>query len=191
MGNATGNLGAAQSLASQYGLSMTSWFRPGDPGYHGKGRAMDFSNGVSTPQQMAFAQALASQYGSSIKQLIYTPLGYGISDGTIVPLSFWGPATNAMHYNHVHVAFAEGFDKGRMFTSQSAASGWENSMVPGSVKVASITGNSAEGFGGNTYGDIIVTVNAGSVSDPDELASIVAFTISEAVSDARSASLFV
>jgi hypothetical protein len=191
MGNATGNLGAAQSMASQYGLSMTSWFRPGDPGYHGKGRAMDFSNGVSTPQQMAFAQALASQYGSSIKQLIYTPLGYGISDGTVVPLSFWGPATNAMHYNHVHVAFANGLQDGKMFSSQSAAGGWENSMVPGSVKVASITGNSAESFGGSNFGNINVTVNAGATSDPDTLASIVALKISEAVSDARAASIFV
>lgn len=191
LGTAKGDLGRAQNMASQYGLSLTSWFRPGDKGYHGVGRAMDFSNGVSTPQQMEFAQAMVNQYGTSLKELIYTPLGFGIKDGTRVPLSYWGAATNVGHYDHVHVAFAEGFNQGRMFTSQSAAAGWENSMVPGSVKVASITGNSAEGFGGNTYGDINVTVNAGSVNDPDELASLVAFKISEAVSDARAASLFV
>jgi hypothetical protein len=37
-----------------------------------------------------------------------------------------------------------------MFTNLSAARSWEESMVPGSVKVASITGNSSEGFGGET-----------------------------------------
>ena len=64
-------------------------------------------------------------------------------------------------------------------------------MVPGSVKVASITGNSAESFGGSNFGDINVTVNAGAVNDADELASIVAMKIGEAVADARSASIFV
>jgi hypothetical protein len=191
MGGAPGNLGGAQALASQFGLQLTSWVRPGDPGMHGAGRAMDFSNGVNTPQQMAFAQAMISQYGSSLAELIYTPLGFGIKNGMPVPLSFWGAKTNAGHYDHVHVAFANGLQDGKMFTNQSAAGGWEGSMVPGSVKVASITGNSAESFGGSNFGDINVTVNAGAVNDPDELASIVAMKIGEAVADARSASIFV
>jgi hypothetical protein len=191
MGTAKGDLGRAQNLAGQYGLSLTSHFRPGDKGYHGLGRAMDFSNGVSTPQQMEFAQAMVAQYGTTLKELIYTPLGFGIKDGTRVPLSYWGAATNAAHYNHVHVAFANGLQDGRMFTNQSAAGGWENSMVPGSVKVASITGNSAESFGGSNFGDINVTVNAGGVNDPDELASLVALRIGEAVADARASSIFV
>lgn len=191
LGTAKGDLGRAQNMASQHGLTMTSWFRPGDKGMHGAGRAMDFSNGVSTPQQMEFAQAMAAQYGTSLKELIYTPLGFGIKDGTRVPLSYWGARTNAMHYNHVHVAFANGLEDGKMFSNKSAAGGWESSMVPGSVKVASITGNSAESFGGSNFGDINVTVNAGTVNDPDELASIVAMKIGEAVADARASSLFV
>jgi hypothetical protein len=191
MGGAPGNLGGAQALASQFGLQLTSWVRPGDPGMHGAGRAMDFSNGVNTPQQMAFAQAMISQYGSSLAELIYTPLGFGIKNGMPVPLSFWGAKTNAGHYDHVHVAFANGLQDGKMFTNQSAAGGWEGSMVPGSVKVASITGNSAESFGGSNFGDINVTVNAGAVNDADELASIVALKIGEAVADARASSLFV
>jgi hypothetical protein len=153
MGTATGNLGRAQNLASQYGLSLTSYFRAGDKGYHGLGRAMDFSNGVSTPQQMEFAQAMVAQYGTSLKELIYTPLGFGIKDGVKVPLSYWGPGTNLGHYDHVHVAFANGPQDGRMFTQMGGpygAQSWERSMVPGSVKVASITGNSGEGFGGET-----------------------------------------
>jgi hypothetical protein len=193
MGGATGNLGAAASAASQSGLTMTSFFRPGDKGMHGQGRAMDFSNGVNTPQQMAFAQQMIARYGSSLAELIYTPLGFGIKNGQKVPLSFWGDKTNAMHYNHVHVAFAEGKDNGKMFTSEKAAGGWENSMVPGSVKIASVTANSGDGggFGALTIGDINLTVHAGNVSDPDTLASLVAIKIGEAVADARAASVFV
>ena len=188
LGTAKGSLGRAQNMASQYGLSMTSWFRAGDKGYHGLGRAMDFSNGISTPQQMEFAQAMVNQYGTSLKELIYTPLGFGIKDGTRVPLSYWGAATNLDHYDHVHVAFAGGPNDGRMFKTQDAAGGWENSMVPGSVKVASITGNSAEGFGTTIQGGINVTVNAGNISDPDILADVVAQRI---LSEMQSDSIFV
>jgi hypothetical protein len=191
MGTATGNLGRAQNMAGQMGLQLTSHFRAGDKGYHGLGRAMDFSNGINTPQQMAFAKAMIANYGSSIKELIYTPLGFGIKDGAQVPLSYWGEKTNAMHYNHVHVAFAGGPEEGRMFNSKAAAGGWENSMVPGSVKVDSFTRNSSEGFGQNTYGDIVVNVSAGATSDPNQLAEIVARKIGQAIADVQSSSLFV
>ena len=193
MGTATGNLGRAQNMAGQMGLGLTSHFRAGDKGYHGLGRAMDFSNdtvGRGTPQQMAFAKAMIANYGSTIKELIYTPLGFGIKDGAQVPLSYWGAKTNAMHYNHVHVAFAGGPEEGRMFNSKAAAGGWENSMVPGSVKVDSFTRNSSEGFGQNTYGDIIVNVSAGGTSDPNQLAEIVARKIGDAITKAQSSILF-
>jgi hypothetical protein len=59
---------------------------------------------------LAVAQFLASNYGTNIRELIYTPLGFGIKDGQRVGLDFWGPEINAMHYSHVHVA-----DKGGVF----------------------------------------------------------------------------
>lgn len=99
------------SIAQGYGLSLTSSYRPGDRGFHGKNRARDYSNdsvGNGTPQQLAFAKKLASEYGASLAQLIYTPLGFGIANGRRVPLSYWGAATNAAHYHHVHVALAKG-----------------------------------------------------------------------------------
>jgi hypothetical protein len=95
------------------------------------------------------------------------------------------------HYDHLHVAYALGPDMPAFFSSQSAAMDWERAMVPGSVKVGSVTGNSAEGFGGTNFGDINVTVHAGTTTDPDQLASIVALKIGEAVADARAASIFV
>lgn len=110
----TGRLSAVDqftSIASKFGLQMTSDYRSGDRGYHGKNRARDYSNdtvGNGTPQQLAFAKHLLSTYGSSLTQLIYTPLGFGIANGKKVPLSYWGEKTNAGHYNHVHVALAKG-----------------------------------------------------------------------------------
>jgi muramidase (phage lysozyme) len=98
-------------VAKKFGLQVTSSYRPGDPGYHGKNMARDYSNdsvGRGTPQQLAFAQHLAKSYGSSLKQLIYTPLGFGIANGKKVGLDYWGPSTNSIHYDHVHVAYAKG-----------------------------------------------------------------------------------
>jgi hypothetical protein len=69
---------------------------------------MDFSNGIDTPQQKAFANQIISKYGKSIAELIYTPLGFGIKDGRQVPLSTWGDDVNKQHWNHVHVAFEKG-----------------------------------------------------------------------------------
>jgi len=113
LGTMSGSLSAAQQLASSMGLQMTSsmYYSNGRrrSGLHGAGRAMDFSNGTgATPEMLNYANAIISKYGSSLKQLIYTPLGYGIADGKRVPLSYWGAATNNEHYNHVHVAFEKG-----------------------------------------------------------------------------------
>jgi hypothetical protein len=184
-----GMVDAFNPVAMQYGLEVTSGYRPGDPGYHGANRARDYSNGSGpTPQMMQFAQFMASRYGGDLAELIYTPLGFSIKNGQVVP-----PYAQAAHYNHVHVAYALGPGMPAFFNSQSAAVEWERSMVPGSVKVASVTGNSAEGFGGGTTinGGINVTVNGSGVSDADELASIVALKIGDAVAQARSASVFV
>jgi hypothetical protein len=183
-----GGVDAFTGIAQRYGLQMTSGYRPGDPGYHGANRARDFSNGTGpTPQMMQFAQFLASTYGSSLKELIYTPLGYSIKNGQKVP-----PYATAGHYNHVHVAYATGY--GMPFTTAMEAMRFERAMTPGSVKVGSVTGNSAEGFGngGTTInGGINVTVNGSGVNDADELASIVALKIGDAVAQARAASVFV
>jgi hypothetical protein len=193
MGTATGSLGQAYNLAGQMGLGLTSHFRAGDPGYHGLGRAMDFSNGVGTREELAFANAMISKYGSTIKELIHTPLGFGIKNGVKVPLSYWGERVNAMHYNHVHVAFAEGPENGKAFggpNGLAAARSYESAMVPGSVKIDSFTRNASEGFGQTTYGDINVTVHAGNTSDHRQLAILVAREIGNAIGDVQASGLF-
>lgn len=91
-------------LAESMGLSLTSHFRNYDPdSLHFSGLAMDFSNGINTPQQLAFAKEVAKRYGKNLQELIYTPLGYGIKNRKVVPLSYWGDDVNRKHYDHVHV----------------------------------------------------------------------------------------
>jgi hypothetical protein len=137
-GASAGGVDAFTSVAQGFGLQMTSGYRPGDPGWHGANRARDFSNGTGpTPQMMQFAQYLASTYGSSLKELIYTPLGYSIKDGQIVP-----PYAQNSHYNHVHVAYAQGLGNPAFFSNQKDAASWEKQHLGAGVK--SITTNSAE-----------------------------------------------
>ena len=66
-------------------------------------------------------------------------------------------------------------------------------MVPGSVKVASITGNSAEGFGsgGPVTVNAPITIHQQPGQDSEELAAMVALKLGEAITQARSASIFV
>ena len=125
-------------MAAGAGLQLTSGYRPGDPGYHGANRARDYSNGTGpTPQMMQFAQFLAGKYGASLKELIYTPLGFSIKNGQKVP-----PYATAAHYNHVHVAYAKGPGNPAFFNSQKDAVNWEDKNSPMGVK--SITSNTGE-----------------------------------------------
>ena len=187
-GSIGGGVDAFTPMAQQMGLTMTSGYRPGDPGWHGANRARDFSNGTGpTPQMMQFAQMLASKYGSNLKELIYTPLGFSIKNGQKV-----APYAQGAHYNHVHVAYANGIGQGMAFSSLKGAQDWENSMVRGSVKVGSVTANSGEGFGGSPINiNAPITINQQPGQSADELASIVAMKIGEAVAEARAASIFV
>ena len=110
LGTLPGNLSAAQKLAESMKVPLYSHVRNGPndnpDSYHFDGRAMDFSNdsvGNGTPQQLALAKELIKRYGSTAKEIFYTPLGFSIKDGQKVP-----PIAASSHYNHVHVAFAKG-----------------------------------------------------------------------------------
>lgn len=116
LGGMVGTLSEVQRLAESMGLTMTSGQRgpryPGDRSLHISGRAMDFSNvpkgSIGSPLMDKFASEVVKKYGSSLTQLIYTPLGFGIANKKRVNLSHWGEKTNAGHYDHVHVAFEKG-----------------------------------------------------------------------------------
>ena len=95
-------------IASQYGITNFSGYRPGDPGDHGKGLAIDFMVPVSSEvgDQIA-AQAIADMKAGNqgINYVIWKQrisgswTGYG-----------WKPqddrgSLTANHFDHVHVSF--------------------------------------------------------------------------------------
>lgn len=117
VGGSVPGWGALDRLAQKHGLSITSTLRPGDDGYHGqimgpggRGRATDYSNSTGpTAQMMAFAREAIAKYGSQLKELFYSPLGWSIKNGRRADFIVGGPlGTPGNHYNHVHAAFEKG-----------------------------------------------------------------------------------
>lgn len=97
-----------KQIAATFGLKVTSEDRPGDPGYHGQGMALDVSNGGgNTPQMRAFADYMSQNFGPYLKELIYSDGSFSglIGDGkNVTGSSYYGPDTLSEHQNHVHVA---------------------------------------------------------------------------------------
>jgi len=185
-----GSVGGVDSftpMARGHGLTMTSGNRPGDKGWHGVNRARDYSNGSGpTPQMLAFARFLSSSYGSNLKELIYTPLGFSIKNGQRVP-----PYARAGHYNHVHVAYARGAGTPAFFSSQREAMAWENKATLGNVKVSSITSNSSEGMGAGVTVNAPITIHQQPGQNSEQLAALVAMELAGAIRQARSSSMYV
>ena len=118
------------------------------------------------------ANLMATQYGQSLTELIYTPLGYSIKNGAKT-----GLISPDNHYHHIHVAVAEGLAKAAVFNSQQAAEKYESKMMPSGaeplkVNLGSMTANSSEiGGGGDVH---IGAINVSGVDDPKAIAEQVA-----------------
>jgi hypothetical protein len=169
LGGGQGGPAIFGAAASKFGLTMTSGYRPGDPGYHGINRARDYSNGSApTPQMMMFAQYLANNFGSGLKELIYTPLGWSIKDGRKVPAY-----ARAGHYDHVHVAWAGGIRNPRFFDSAAAARQYESMYAPAGARIQTATWNSAEGRLGGGPTTVNQNITISGADDPRRLAEIV------------------
>lgn len=87
-GTLTGRLGEAGS-----------WHGIAGPG--GRARATDYSGPAGG--MLRFATRLANTIGGSLKELIYSPLGFSIDNG-----SRTAPFAVSSHYDHVHVAMQLG-----------------------------------------------------------------------------------
>ncbi|MCT1411648.1 phage tail tape measure protein [Corynebacterium sanguinis] len=88
-------------------MTITSTLRPGDPGWHGQGKAVDFSNGTdSTPQMRSAAEWFHANYGPGLLELIHSPFNNNVKSGRNVGdgFGFYGAGTMNAHRNHVHVA---------------------------------------------------------------------------------------
>ena len=175
LGGGSATLNAMEALGHSFGLMTTSGFRPGDPGYHGANRARDLSNGGGeTPEMNAAASKMASEFGSSLTELIYTPMGFSIKNGQKT-----GLISPSNHYHHIHVAVAEGLAKAAVFSSEKAAMQYERSMMPAGaspmkVDLSSMTANSSEFAGGGNIDIGGVNVSVSGVDDPKAIANQVA-----------------
>ncbi|MGG6797243.1 UNVERIFIED_CONTAM: LysM peptidoglycan-binding domain-containing protein [Streptococcus canis] len=100
-----------EEVASAYGITSFSGYRPGDPGDHGKGLAIDFmvpESSVLGDQVAQYAIDHMADRGISYviwKQKFYAPVSniYG-------PANTWNPmpdrgSVTENHYDHVHVSF--------------------------------------------------------------------------------------
>ncbi|MDV5976522.1 UNVERIFIED_CONTAM: LysM peptidoglycan-binding domain-containing protein [Streptococcus canis] len=100
-----------EEVASAYGITSFSGYRPGDPGDHGKGLAIDFmvpESSVLGDQVAQYAIDHIADRGISYviwKQKFYAPVSniYG-------PANTWNPmpdrgSVTENHYDHVHVSF--------------------------------------------------------------------------------------
>jgi hypothetical protein len=82
------------------GVEMTSNYRPGGTSYHAQGSAIDLA-----PPSMHVFDTILNAFGNRIAELIYTPAGdLAVKNGKEVGMGFYGAATAAQHYNHVHWA---------------------------------------------------------------------------------------
>lgn len=111
-GGITSEVSAVQSIAEQFGLKLTSGRRNEAGSYHNVGEAGDFSNGVRTDQELAFATYMVQNFGSELAELIYDDPRFSstIKDGKVVgPFgAFYTMAQAGNHTNHVHVAVKPG-----------------------------------------------------------------------------------
>lgn len=134
----------AGSAIQRFGGMITSGYRPGaitssgNKSYHSdpNNPAMDFVGSRMT----AAAGWIASTFGSKVRELIHTPLGFGIKHGAKVPLSYFSDAVNRGHYNHVHVADRGSIIKGPAVIAQGNITEAHTPLKNGVLPVALVGG---------------------------------------------------
>ena len=141
--------------------------------YHYQGRAIDIG-------------AYAHEQAGVISRIQQFNQKMGVK-----PVEFLHAGNDPNHQDHVHVAYALGKGNPAFFSSQRMAERWESQATMGSVKVSSITGNSAEGFGSSPVTiEAPITINQQPGQDAEELAAIVAYRIANAVREVRDSNIF-
>lgn len=83
--------------ARELGLTVTSEDRPGDPGFHGQGRAIDVAGSPAAMSRFFRAFVPLARNRKGVRELFYDPEG-GWNDFQDI-----GPVGD--HDDHVHIAF--------------------------------------------------------------------------------------
>ena len=122
-----------KAIAASFGLQVTSEDRPGDTGYHGKGMALDVSNGQgNTPQMRAFADYMSQNFGPYLKELIYSDGSFRgqIGDGqNVAGTGYYSSGTLSDHQNHVHVAAQWGEAAAPIASASNALQGFTSAVT--------------------------------------------------------------
>ena len=158
----------ADVIAHQMGLRLTSGkaHHPVDRGYHPKGMAGDFSNGTDTPEETRFATYMASNFKTSIAELIHAGGGWNtdfnigqgkfISEWKAQGNPYYDQGTLAGHHDHVHLAMVPGSSTAleQLATSGTLPTNWQAtgsglSFAPSVSLMSGVrTGVSTSGHGG-------------------------------------------
>ena len=102
-----------EEVAKLYGITSFSGYRPGDPGDHGKGLAIDFMVPVSSALGDQVAEyAIQNMASRGISYVIWKQRFYAPYDSKYGPAYTWNPmpdrgSVTENHYDHVHVSFYE------------------------------------------------------------------------------------
>ncbi|EIQ81310.1 UNVERIFIED_CONTAM: LysM peptidoglycan-binding domain-containing protein [Streptococcus canis] len=100
-----------EEVASAYGITSFSGYRPGDPGDHGKGLAIDFMVPESSALGDQVAQyAIDHMADRGISYVIWKQKFYAPVSNIYGPANTWNPmpdrgSVTENHYDHVHVSF--------------------------------------------------------------------------------------
>lgn len=136
-------------------FTVSSTYRPGDPGYHGKGNAVD---AYSTAANMVKLAQWWEQYTPFLLELIHSGGGgYFVKMGKTVSASYYGSAVVSQHYNHVHVAVTNSglnairsgvpaigaVPAGQLVTSVSRPARGKGCLLPATGAAVSILGSAA------------------------------------------------
>ena len=99
-----------EEVAKLYGITSFSGYRPGDPGDHGKGLAIDFMVPVSSDLGDQVAEyAIQNMASRGINYIIWKQRFYAPYDSKYGPAYTWNPmpdrgSVTENHYDHVHVS---------------------------------------------------------------------------------------
>ena len=99
-----------EEVANLFGITSFSGYRPGDPGDHGKGLAIDFMVPVSSALGDQIADyAIQNMASRGISYIIWKQRFYASFDSKYGPAYTWNPmpdrgSVTENHYDHVHVS---------------------------------------------------------------------------------------
>ena len=99
-----------EEVANLFGITSFSGYRPGDPGDHGKGLAIDFMVPVSSALGDQIADyAIQNMASRGINYIIWKQRFYAPYDSKYGPANTWNPmpdrgSVTENHYDHVHVS---------------------------------------------------------------------------------------